>query len=339
MPFTAPLPRSPRLGAWLLPLTLLVGACGSDFAVAGAGKDMPGRAEDTGAEGADGGGDGGDGGGETADPEPTDSGEPSGDTGDGTPDDDITPPDGDPAPADDCTETSDLIYVIERDTKELMLFDPAAQAFTTLGKLTCGGSATPGSMAISRDGHGFVRFSDNRVYDVDLATLACTETAYSDRDSGFGSFGMGYATNDSETWRDTLYIANESHLATLDTSTWAVTDVGRIPSQSELSGNAAGELWAFLPLQTPAQLARLDKTTGEALEVMHLDAFPDASDLDAFAFATWGGQTYLFVRVYGMGESTDVYEVNAAGDMTKILNDVGFDVVGAGVSTCAPTAA
>jgi hypothetical protein len=40
-----------------------------------------------------------------------------------------------------------------------------------------------------------------------------------------------------------------------------------------------------------------------------------------------------------MGESTDVYEVNAAGDMTKILNDVGFDVVGAGVSTCAPTAA
>jgi hypothetical protein len=45
----------------------------------------------------------------------------------------------------------------------------------------------------------------------------------------------------------------------------------------------------------------------------------------------------VFVREYGMGSSTDVYKVTSTGAMSKVLSDVGFDVVGAGVSTCAPS--
>ena len=65
--------------------------------------------------------------------------------------------------------------------------------------------------------------------------------------------------------------------------------------------------------------------------------FPDVGDIDTFAFAAWGGEFWLFVRTYGMGSSTDVYRVTADGTLSRVLEDVGFDVVGAGVSTCAPS--
>ena len=48
---------------------------------------------------------------------------------------------------------------------------------------------------------------------------------------------------------------------------------------------------------------------------------------------------FVFVRVYGMGESTAVYRVDSAsGRMERVVEGLGINVVGAGVSTCAPTA-
>lgn len=243
----------------------------------------------------------------------------------------------DPPPEDDCAVTDDLIYVLSRDDSRLYTFDPVSQRFGDLGVIHCGTSQTPGSMAVSRDGVAYVRYADNSVFAVDLATLGCSATAYADRSTHFDSFGMGYATDSAETWRDQLYVANEGALGVLDTDTWSVTKLGSMPSQSELTGNAAGELWAMLPLEHPAQLVQLDRDSAATLKTLKLSRFPDPGNIDAFAFATWGGAFYLFVREYGMGSSTDVYEVDATGTMTKVLEHVGFDVVGAGVSTCAPT--
>ena len=86
----------------------------------------------------------------------------------------------------------------------------------------------------------------------------------------------------------------------------------------------------------PAQLVQLDKNDASVLKTVNLPGFPDPMNIDAFAFATWDGDFYLFVREYGMGSSTDVYRATAQGGFSKVLGDVGFDVVGAGVSTCAP---
>ena len=61
--------------------------------------------------------------------------------------------------------------------------------------------------------------------------------------------------------------------------------------------------------------------------------------IDAFAFATWGGDFWVFIRTHGMGHSTDVYRVTSTGHTTRVAVDTGMDVVGAGVSTCAPTGA
>ncbi len=239
-------------------------------------------------------------------------------------------------PADDCADTSDLIYVIDRALQKLYLFDPLTLDFTALGSLDCSsGQATPASMAVSRDGFAYVRYSDNDLFAVDLVTMDCSKTPYAG--ASFGDFGMGFSTDAAGGWQDTLYLSSESDLATLDLATWTLQPVGPTPSQSELSGDADGELWAFLPLESPAELTHLDKAGGPPIVSYGLNGFPDAGDIDTFAFATWAGEFWLFVREYGMGKTTDVYRVTADGEMTFALADSGRDVVGAGVSTCAPT--
>jgi hypothetical protein len=246
------------------------------------------------------------------------------------------PEEADPAPPDDCTDTDDLVYVLSRDDAKLYTFSPTALSFSLVGTVDCGTSQAPGSMAVSRDGLAYLRYADNAVYELDLTTMRCSSTPYSDRSTGFDSFGMGYATDSADTWRDQLYVANARNLAVLNPNTGKLTTVGRMPSQSELTGNADGELWAILPLESPAELMQLDLTTGAELDSIAMKSFPNPGNIDTFAFATWDGNFYVFVREYGMGNSTDVYEVTRAGKMTKVLADVGFDVVGAGVSTCAP---
>jgi hypothetical protein len=244
-------------------------------------------------------------------------------------------PDEEEPPEDDCTETSDLIYVIDRGQERLMLFDPGTSDFTTLGELDCPSWGTPASMAVSRTGFVYVRYSDDVVYEVDLVDLSCESTTLS-VPTGFGSFGMGYATDDGDTWRDQLYVADADSLGRVSNSSWSLSLIGSMPSQSELTGNAAGELWAFLPLESPPALAQMDKDSGGVLDRINLSGFPNLGDIDTFAFAAWDGNFWLFVRTYGMGSSTDVYRVGDDGRLTTVRSDVGFDVVGAGVSTCAP---
>jgi hypothetical protein len=255
------------------------------------------------------------------------------------PEDTDAPPevDDDPPPADDCTETDDLIYALSRDDGTLYTFDPSSLVFASVGRVSCPTTYTAASMSVRRDGTMYVRYGDDKVYSVDLDTMNCTATAYSDRATRFDSFGMGYSTDSADTWRDQLYVANGDTVGVLDTSSWTITPIGGMPSQSELTGNADGELWAVLPLESPAKIIQIDKTDGSALTTIPMRSFPEPVNIDTFAFATWGGDFYVFVGEHGFGRTTDVYEVTATGTMTKVLADIGFDVVGAGVSTCAPS--
>jgi len=337
--------------SFTLPLILLFG-CTHDFGL----KDYNDATGDTGAEGSNSGSYRPDDEPETT-PEDTDAdtaveengtftgdggttedtGEPENDDFTTEPDEETTEPevDDDPPSEDDCEETSDLIYVIERDYDVIYLFDPTTESFSEVGELDCSMWGSPNSMAVARDGVAYVRYSDNVVYEVDLETMDCVETSYSG--GAFGAFGMGYATDEAGSWRDRLYVANADSVGRLDTDSWSLDLLGGMDSQSELTGNSAGELWAFLPLERPAELVQLDKDSGDALHTISLSGFPNASDIDAFAFANWGGEFWLFVRVHGVGESSDVYRVGSTGVLTKVLDRVGFDIVGAGVSTCAPS--
>jgi len=240
-----------------------------------------------------------------------------------------------PPPEDDCEDTSELIYVIDREDEALYLFNPPTLSFEFLGDLDCGVySGTPASMSVTRDGVAYVRYSDNTLYGVDLQTMNCEPTSY---ETSFGSFGMGYATETQGAWQDDLYIANSNQIAIVNTNTWNLTMLGQLPSQSELTGNSDGELWAVLPLETPASIVQIDVGTGHTTKTLTLNGMPNPRNIDTFAFATWGGDFWLFIRENGMGESTDVYKVNNSGNMSKVVSGTGLNIVGAGVSTCAPT--
>jgi len=245
-------------------------------------------------------------------------------------------PEEDPAPEDDCTETSDLIYVLDKDYETLSLFDPSSNALTTLGALDCDSWSTPASMGVTRDGIAYVRYSDNEVFAVDLDTLRCSSTGYSDS-GGFGSFGMGFATESAETWRDSLFVANSRQLGRIDPSTWQLTLLGTLPSQGELTGTGAGELFAVLPLESPLKVVELSQSTGSVVDTIQVGTTLDIANLDTFAFAAWDGDFYLFTRMYGMGSTTAVHRIDRSGRITEVVAELGINVVGAGVSTCAPS--
>jgi len=248
------------------------------------------------------------------------------------------PPPDDPPPADDCDVSSDKIYVIDRDTSDLHLFDPATNGLSRVGNFACAGAATPDSMAVSRGGKAYVRY-DDALYEVDLsqATLPCVNTGY--RNGSFGSFGMGYATDSATTWQDQLYIANTSEVAALDTDTWQRTRVTTLSSDAtELTGNSAGQLWALaLKIERgQSTLKRIDQHTGQVASSVGLSQLPDIFAIDTFALAAWGGNLYAFIALNGGTGNSEVWRITQTGQMTRVVNNLGINVVGAGVSTCAP---
>jgi len=324
----------------LLALPLLVG-CGQDFMIHPSDKIVIGQdtgtfleddetyPEDTGVEEA-----------------PAEADEDG--TGSTVPDDEPAPepeddteeepePEADPAPEDDCTETSDLIYVLDKDSEALFIFDPVSTNLTSLGTLDCDSWGTPASMGVARDGYAYVRFSDQEVFQVDLNTLDCTSTSYSNGSTGFGSFGMGFATPTSSTWRDQLFVANSGQLALLNPTSWQLTTLGTLPSQAELTGTGAGELFGVLPLESPLTVVELDQSSGSVLDTIRVGTTLDIGNLDTFAFAAWDGSFYLFTRTYGMGSTTAVDRIERDGSITSLVSELGINVVGAGVSTCAPS--
>jgi hypothetical protein len=57
-----------------------------------------------------------------------------------------------------------------------------------------------------------------------------------------------------------------------------------------------------------------------------------------FAFSFWGGDFYLYTSRENSNSSVTHYTSADGGIDTNYVPDTGFSIVGAGVSTCAPTA-
>jgi hypothetical protein len=176
---------------------------------------------------------------------------------------------------------------------------------------------------------------------VDIETLSCSAVkAFKCTGSGdsVDTFGMGYALTGPE--QETLFVGTQQGvLARLEPEAGALTSVGPMPDVGpELSGNSNGELWGFFPKQTPARVHRLDPQSGKAVATITLSQF-DLPWAGAFAFASWGGVFYIFYGFTpGSGSSTtSVFRLTPDGKLTTHVTDSGLHIVGAGVSTCAPS--
>jgi len=248
---------------------------------------------------------------------------------------------------DGCSEAAKLVYVVDVNN-ELSKFDPATKTFTDVGKLGCQATftATPFSMGVDRNAIAWVLYNDGELFRVDTANPSmCTRTTWASQ-QGLLMFGMGFSTNTAGGTDDTLFVAggsdetvNTSKLATLSTASFAAMPVGNVTGWPELTGTGNAELWGWFPsnangTSTP-RVEQINKTSGIAMKTFPLTSLTGIPM--AWAFAAWGGDFWIFYE-RGTETSTTVYQIDGMNGMIKSTTPApGREIVGAGVSTCAPT--
>ncbi|EYF03129.1 hypothetical protein [Chondromyces apiculatus] len=239
---------------------------------------------------------------------------------------------------DDCSEAAKLIYIIGAGNN-LYSFHPPTLAVTPIGVINCPqtGGATPFSMAVDRQGTAWILFNDGRLYNVDTQNAVCTATSFQPGQQGLTRFGMGYVSDAPGSSDEKLYIAdfNGSGIATIDTTSLTVTPVrpyDALFQAAELTGTGDARLFGFFT-GSPVQIAEIEPATGH---VLSMAPQPSISIGNGWAFAFWGGDFYTFTNPSGSGSQIDRYSPSMAMTST-VLTGIGDNIVGAGVSTCAPT--
>jgi hypothetical protein len=229
------------------------------------------------------------------------------------------------------------IYTVD-EVGKFARFDPVSLTFTDLGTLSCPTQfdGTPASMAVDQNGVAWVIYSSGELFQVDTTTVACQSTSFARDQSGFLDFGMSFVFQPA-TGMDTLYVVGwESHgdtsddLATISFPSLVLTPIAPVSlGEGELAGTGDGELWDFIPGPGGgAVFVQLDPATANVLATLPLPNI-DAFD-QSYATKFWGGSFWIFV-------GSQVYEVpRATGVASLLIANDGYEIVGAGVSTCAP---
>ncbi|MCX5748163.1 MAG: hypothetical protein NT062_37365, partial [Proteobacteria bacterium] len=159
---------------------------------------------------------------------------------------------------------------------------------------------------------------------------------------GLKEFGMGVSTNATGGDTDTLFVAGSASagassvtLASVDVTTMTATGKGTVQGSPELTGTGAAELWGFFPDAASPRVAQLDKGNGAALKTFAAASL--AGTPEAWAFAFYGGDFFIFLSK-NLELSTTVYQMDGTTGAIKSMTPTGGRlIVGAGVSTCAPT--
>ncbi|HEY3450147.1 MAG TPA: hypothetical protein VGK67_27585 [Myxococcales bacterium] len=248
---------------------------------------------------------------------------------------------------DPCPPEAKLIYVVDTDDT-FSSFDPkllktGGDPFHDLGTLNCpAGSATPFSMSVDRKAVAWVLYNDGQVFTVNTTTLACSPTSYTVRPD-LKLFGMGFVSNSPGSLEETLFVAGGAAVSTTSSTlarmqlvpSMKLFDLGTVAGSPELTGTGDGNLWGFFPNKDSPKVSQIDKTTGGDLKTFTASAI--AGDPSAWAFAFWGGDFFIFLK-RDADSSTQVHQMSSkTGTLTTPLPDTGRRIVGAGVSTCAPT--
>ena len=259
--------------------------------------------------------------------------------------DDINTPDanGGPDGNNGCAQGAESVYTVDTGANHLYRFDPPSKMFTDLGALSCPtmGGAMPFSMGVDRNTVAWVLYTSGELFQVQINNnLMCTKTSWASS-LGLMTFGMGFSTDTSGGNTDTLFVSGGTLatlgmpiLASVDLTSMSATKISNVPQLAEMTGNSNGELWGFLGTMSPPHVVQFNKADGTFLK-----DFPEpmiSRQNPGYAFAHWGGDYWVFI--YTMGETTTVYQVDGNdGSIKSTTPNTGRQIVGAGVSTCAPT--
>jgi hypothetical protein len=243
-----------------------------------------------------------------------------------------------------CASGAEWVYLVDAGYN-LIRFEPDELRLTSIGHLDCpgAGAGTPFSMSVDRNGVAWVLYNGGRIYHVSTTDATCAATTFTPHQNGFELFGMGFVSLEEGSTQETLYIAGgaalevatgSSTLGTID-ARLTVSPIAELPGWPELTGTGEGQLWGFFPDSTPPSVRRIDTSNGASLEVHELTALGTFTAA-AWAFAAWGGRYYIFLQRQS-DDSTHVWRLDPRDDtLEDVLPDIGYRIVGAGVSTCAP---
>lgn len=255
-----------------------------------------------------------------------------------------------------CSEAAKLIYVLS-DENDLYSFDPPAKKFTLIGPLNCPTSMQPNSMAIDREANAYVNYvqSDDfgndtagSIFKVSTLDASCQATNIS-LGAGWYRLGMGFSTDAVDTTSETLYVTGTGSLSgaspglgRIDLKSGQVVPVGAFTGalegeDAELTGTGDAKLFGFFTT-TPVQVAEINKSTGAIIAAKSPAGVETPA---AWAFSSWGGALYLYTApspLFDPSRTTNVtHYVFPDGPVdTAYMENIGFRIVGAGVSTCAP---
>jgi hypothetical protein len=237
-----------------------------------------------------------------------------------------------------CSAGARLVYVIDVNNTFSSFQPGPSPVFTDLGTLNCPAQvgATPFSMSVDRSAAAWVLYSSGELFKVDTQTVSCSTTTYAMNQQGIDVFGMGFVADAPNAAQDTLYIAGNNELGTIDTQTLTLSTFGLLAGQPELTGTGDAKLYGFYPDPNLPRVSQIDKSNG--LEGSSYSLSPQLQgNPHEFAFAFWGGDFWIFLQRYTTDASTNVWHLApATGAVTEALSNTGRNIVGAGVSTCAP---
>jgi hypothetical protein len=251
----------------------------------------------------------------------------------------------------DCSDAAKVVYVFSAE-KTLYSFQPDKLLFSKVGTPNCPELDAPISMAIDRSGMAWVENLEGKLIKVSTSDASCQGTIVETN----GYLGLAFSTDSATSHTETLYAADKGGSApdhpgtgtflprfgTFDLATAKRSIIGEFSGAvsgigAELTGTGDGRLFGFFGTTSPAMLAQIDRATAQTTEIKTLDGLKNVSGLD-FAFAFWGGDFWLFAPTEGSNLRSSVIRVQTSGDgsFSTVLPDVGFHIIGAGVSTCAP---
>ncbi|HEY8040132.1 MAG TPA: hypothetical protein VIF15_10080 [Polyangiaceae bacterium] len=255
---------------------------------------------------------------------------------------------GDGATTSNCAPGSDLVYVASEE-RILYSYDPRQNVFTQVANIDCAGGSYVNSMAVDRDAVAWINYGDGSLWKVSTQTPGCVATGFKPNQGGVALFGMGFSAKTSGGNDETLFICDlgGGGLGYIDLSTMTLARFGPFAGAyanraAELTGTGDARLFGFFagsPLgdASAASVAQIDPVTEAATQDWPLPTIDTGSD---WAFSFWGGDFYLYTAdKYNMSNpDTTVTRFRPSdGSLTVLSPNIGFRIVGAGSSTCAPT--
>ena len=237
-----------------------------------------------------------------------------------------------------CPAGESFVMVVDEDNT-LSRFRPDTLQFFDIMKLNC--PAPPGSfpfsMAVGRDQTAWVVYNTGQLFKADSVTGICSATSYQPGQMGTTNFGMGFALDQIGSDNETLFVAagnalgTGSTLGTISIPQLRLSLIAPVQGNPELTGTPDTNLWGYFPTLSPPIVAQIGKTNGGLTNIFRL---PAVGSPQAWAFAAWGGDFWIFVWLNG-APSTDVFHLRPSdGSFTRAIQNTGRHIIGAGVSTC-----